>query len=494
MPTTPVSLRSAPAPAGVWRKKKMPALGSIGLRPVKSGPGKSVPAPSRSSVLGSRIRPVQAARPCQCKFSASHFLRVGRACFLGATVFALASAANVSADWYKGVTHVHSLWSDGDTAPEWITKWYKDRGYEFVAFSEHNVLQSGEKWMQIGGRSNLKLEHLDALRTDFGADWPILREANGRPEAMRLRTFDELSAHFNVPGAFLLIPGEEMTAIGAGVHTNAINVREAVRSVEGTTRSEILENQVAAIEAQSKKFNVPMIAHLNHMNWSNGVTAEEVLGAPSLRFFEVYNGHPGTHPWGRAEDGMPPSDEAWDIIQSTRLNRDPNTPLLYGVATDDSHEYHQWGLGRVNPGRGWVMVYAESLDADALMRAMQAGLFYSTTGVTLDKIDKTDKELRVTIAAQPGAKYTTRFIGTRAGFDTTTAPRLDFEGKPLPRASLKYSGEVGAVLLETTDNPAVYPFKGDELYVRARVYSDQPQDNPVDEGDFQTAWVQPVKP
>ncbi len=405
----------------------------------------------------------------------------------------LTAAGVANADWFKGVTHVHSLWSDGDAAPEVIAKWYKDRDYDFMMFSEHNVLQTDEKWVPIGGRSNLQPEHLEPLRKEFGADWPVLRMTGDRPDAMKLRTFEELSAYFNEPGKFLLVPGEEMTA-PQSVHMNAVNVRELIKGFEGTTKSDIIENQVRAVEAQSEKYNVPMIAHLNHVNWSGGVTTEEVLGAPSLRFIEIYNGHPGTHPWGRAQDGMPPYDEHWDNIQSMRLNRDPQSPLLYGVATDDSHDYHKWGLGRVNPGRGFVMVYADKLDADSLVRAMQAGLFYSSTGVLLEKIEKTDKELRVTIAVTPGAKYRTQFIGTRAGFDTSTSPRLDFEGKSLPRASLKYSGDVGAVLLETTDNPAVYPFKGDELYVRARVYSDQKQDNPVEEGDTQTAWVQPIKP
>ena len=45
--------------------------------------------------------------------------------------------------------------SNGDTAPEWITKWYKDRGYHFVAFSEHNLLQEGEKWVSFGDRARL---------------------------------------------------------------------------------------------------------------------------------------------------------------------------------------------------------------------------------------------------------------------------------------------------------------------------------------------------
>ncbi len=413
-----------------------------------------------------------------------------------ALIAVIVAAPLAAADWYKGVTHVHSLWSDGDMAPELILDWYKTRGYDFVALSDHNVLARDEKWYPIGGRSELQPEHLalfGPLEKKLEGYAPQFREQAGRQTAMRLLTFEELSKFFNEDGKFLLVPAEEVTAIVTGVHMNAINVRDVISGIEGE-KSDVLQQLLDAVERQSAKYNVPMVAHLNHMNWSNGVTVEEVLGAPALRFFEIYNGHPGTHPWGRAKDGMPPSDEAWDVMQSMRLNGDPEFPLLYGVATDDSHEYHKWGLGRVNPGRGWVMVQADSLDADALMRSMQAGAFYSTTGVLLDKIEKTDKELRVTIDAQQGVMYRTVFFGTRRGFDETSKPRLDETGQPLPRASRDYSDEVGQVLLETNDNPAVYPFKGDELYVRARIYTGTLQDNPVSEGDTITAWVQPVKP
>jgi hypothetical protein len=354
-------------------------------------------------------------------------------------------------------------------------------------------MQVGERWYPIGGRSSLKQEHVEQLRATFGGELVKTRETEDGFRHMLLRPFEELSARFNAPGSFLLVPGEEMTSV-VGVHTNAINVREPILVTERAPKSEVLEAQLEAVEAQSAKYKVPMIAHLNHMNWSSGVTVEEALGAPSLRFFEIYNGHPGTHSWGRAKDGMPPSDEQWDVMQSVRLGGDPDFPLLYGVATDDSHEYHKWGLGRVNPGRGWVMVQAEELTADALMRAMQDGLFYSTTGVMLEAIEKTADELRVTIDEEEGVTYRTEFIGTRAGFDTASKPRIDFEGNVLPLGSRKYSDEIGEVLLETTDNPAVYPFTGNELYVRARIYSDKLQDNPIRENDTETAWVQPVKP
>ena len=34
--------------------------------------------------------------------------------------------------WFKGNTHTHSYWSDGDDFPEMIMEWYKTHGYDFI--------------------------------------------------------------------------------------------------------------------------------------------------------------------------------------------------------------------------------------------------------------------------------------------------------------------------------------------------------------------------
>ena len=139
------------------------------------------------------------------------------------------------------------------------------------------------------------------------------------------------------------------------------------------------------------------------------------------------------------------------------------------------------------------MVRAETLEAKALRQALLDGDFYSTTGVTLSEIQHSKGSRSVSIAAEEGVSYTTQFIGTEEGFDPSSAPRRDAAGAPIAGATLKYSGEVGAVLHETTANPAVYTFSGRELYVRAVVKSDKAQTNAVGADDVEMAWVQPVR-
>ena len=105
---------------------------------------------------------------------------------------------------------------------------------------------------------------------------------------------------------------------------------------------------------------------------------------------------------------------------------------------------------------------------------MERGDFYASTGVVLNDVHADGERYRVDIAAEPEVTYTTRFVGTRR-----TAAGI---------------GPVGEVLLETTANPAVYGFQGDELFVRAVVVSSRPHPDPNAAGDLETAWTQPAAP
>jgi hypothetical protein len=166
-------------------------------------------------------------------------------------------------------------------------------------------------------------------------------------------------------------------------------------------------------------------------------------------------------------------------------------PPLYGLATDDSHNY--FGDRGASPGRGWVMVQAQQLTAEALLDAIYDGNFYASSGVTLDSItwNETTAELEIRIAPQEGQQYTTEFIGTREGYDRRAEPVRDAEGKELP-VTWSYSSELGCVLAQTTGPIATYRLKGDELYVRAVVTSSQAHANPAFPDQKQQAWTQPV--
>ena len=162
---------------------------------------------------------------------------------------------------------------------------------------------------------------------------------------------------------------------------------------------------------------------------------------------------------------------------------------MYGIATDDAHHYGTIDSTRANPARGWVMVRANALTAEAIIEAMEAGDFYASTGVTLRNIVATESTLSVRIEGEPGVLYRTEFIGTRRGYDREAQAMPDVDGLPVTR---RYSEQIGMVLAEVEGLEPTYSLIGDEFYVRARVRSSKPVANPAHEGELEMAWVQPV--
>ena len=59
---------------------------------------------------------------------------------------------------------------------------------------------------------------------------------------------------------------------------------------------------------------------------------------------------------------------------------------FWGLAVDDTH-WH-----RPDAGGGWVMVQAESLSAQAIMKALEAGRFYSSSGPYIEDFVVTNKK------------------------------------------------------------------------------------------------------
>jgi predicted metal-dependent phosphoesterase TrpH len=402
------------------------------------------------------------------------------------------NADQPAARWWRGNIHTHSLWSDGNDFPEMIADWYRQKGYNFLALSDHNVLSQGDRWMKYD--DIVKRGYSDALekyRRRFGDDWVETRGAAGSADyEVRLKPLDEFRKLVEQDGQFLMIPGEEISdrAAGVPVHMNATNILEVIEPQGGTTVAEAIDNNLRAVEAQAKRSGREILVHLNHPNFGYAVTAEDIASVIRERFIEVYNGHPGVNHLG--DEDHAGDERIWDIANTLRLAK-LNAPPLFGVATDDSHHYN--GQPGSHPGRGWIMVRAAKLDAETLIKAIKAGDFYASSGVTLRDVryDADKKSLQIEIEPEEGVEYTTDFIGTQINFDPASQPRVDAKGEPI-RTTRKYSEDVGMVLSTNTGLTPSYQFTGSEIYVRAVITSSKSHHDPSFENQHQQAWTQPV--
>lgn len=430
---------------------------------------------------------------------------LSRLILLVALLVSGAFAAEPVPRWFKGNLHTHSLWSDGDDYPEMIADRYKQAGYHFLAISDHNVLAEGTRWLelkppavvngtvvQLGGGAVL-----EAYVARFGPAWVEQREVAGKKQ-VRLKPLAEYRTLFEEPDRFLMIPAAEITTTwhraatpgqperSGPVHMNHTNPVTRIEPVTADNALEIMQRSVDAVQAQREKTGQPMLIHLNHPNYLWGVTAEELMQVQGEKFFEVYNGHASVRNRGDATHLS--TDEIWDAVLTRRL-AELNLGVMYALATDDAHHYHQMMLGKDNPFRGWVMVRATHLTPESIIRAMEAGDFYASSGVTLADVTRDHRTLAVEIQAEPGVTYTTQFIGTRRGYDPSS--RLIGEaGKTLPHR--RYSRDVGAILAEVKGPRAAYTLTGDEIYVRAKIISSKPKPNASVEDEVECAWTQPL--
>jgi hypothetical protein len=375
-----------------------------------------------------------------------------------------------STRWYKGNTHTHSYWSDGDDFPEMILDWYKTRNYDFIALSDHNILADKEFWKEIPAhpfRQQRFREYLDK----YGKDWVTYKTDSAGKISVRLKTLDEFRPLFEEKGKFLIIKAEEVTDKFGDkpIHMNAINIKELILPRGGNSITEVMQNNLDAVYEQRERTGQPMFPHINHPNFGWAIKANDMMNLRGERFFEVYNGHPHVHNYCDSTTyGM---EELWDALL-IRYLLDGKEPL-YGLATDDSHNYLEYKVGLSNPGRGWIMVRAGELSPEAIIAAMEKGDFYASTGVTLKTLSANRKKLAVEVDPKAGVEYTIEFWGARPASTSNPEPERK--------------------LLKTVQGTkASYTLRPGDLYVRAKIISNVPQPNPFQEGDTEKAWTQPL--
>ena len=406
--------------------------------------------------------------------------------FLTSIVFALAAVTLSAAEarWWKGNLHTHSLWSDGDDYPEMIADWYRANGYHFLGISDHNVLAEGERWIHreknAGGQ-----RAFDRYLKRFGGDWVEHRVVKNVPQ-VRLKTFAEYRQKMAIPGSFLLMQSEEITDQfqGRPIHLNATNLKNHIPPQGGAGVAATLQNNIDAVLAQRKATGQPMFPHINHPNFGWALQPADMIELRGERFFEVYNGHPAVNNYGDKDHLS--TGQMWDVINAYRLGVH-NLPLMFGLATDDAHNYHDLAVGKSNTGRGWVMVRAEALTPGSIISAMERGDFYATSGVAVDDIRLAKGRYSFRIQPEKGVTYTTRFIGTRESFKTSP---------DLAKRNLLKPNEagIGTILGQSQSLDPSYTFKGDELYIRAEIVSSKKKVNPYAAGEHERAWLQPVRP
>ena len=254
-----------------------------------------------------------------------------------------------------------------------------------------------------------------------------------------------LNTEFAEAGKFLVLSGQEITDRfdKRPYHVNGLGLTQVVlpRRATGSGAANIQAN-VNAVRAAGA------IPQINHPNFGWALTSNDLIQIKNATIFELYSGHPRINFLGGG--GSPGVEEIWDTVLTAGR-------VYYGVAVDDVHHFKRQAGEPLTaaPGQGWIYVRAAELTPAAILAAIDRGDFYASSGVELSDYTVDSKSIAIAIKTVGDFKYRTQFIG-----------------------------EGGKVLSESVANPAVYKFRGNEKYVRARVI----------ESNGAMAWTQPVFP
>lgn len=262
-------------------------------------------------------------------------------------------------NWYKGNLHCHTTNSDGKLTPVEVINQYKEKGYDFIAITDH------ERMTQIEEPS---IVHQD----------------------------------------FILITGEEINNYNlpdyAIKHFNGINLSAEINPVpEGPDYPDGMYPEDIIKEINSQEGSIAILNHplwtYNEKGWGTSVLEckENIINFineknPDIKYMEIYNY--GCESIPTTPPGMWHDDhQIWDALLSMGKK-------IYGIAADDAHSQE-------DIGHAWIMVHGDSLDKDSLMKAIEGGDFYSSTGIIFTAIEISED--RIHIESENGETIT--FIG-----------------------------------------------------------------------------------
>lgn len=299
------------------------------------------------------------------------------ACSIALPAYAQREAPGTIHHWYRGNTHTHTKNSDGDGSPMRAAEWYREHGYQFVVITDHEYLTN------VAG----------------------------------------LNAVIGAPGRFLVMQGQEVTQWGADparrtAHINAIGNKYVVYPMgdvrcvgEGCGRM-VAKDVPLSVTFEKNIANVIAaggIAQVNHPNGIWAVQPPDLYNIPDSTLMEIWNATSGAHNLGGTDDSghVSISTEAlWDTL----LTRGK---VVWGVGSDDTHDYFKTeGFDVAPPGKGWIVVRADSLTPETIMTALHQGHFYASNGITLNDVVVTDTTVSVTIKRVEDERYHTQFIGS----------------------------------------------------------------------------------
>lgn len=270
--------------------------------------------------------------------------------------------------YYKTGLHCHTNISDGTPTPEEMKEIYKQRGYQVLSITDHNII----------------VDHSAMNEEDFllltGVEYNINDGADWAQKRFWMKTY-----HLN----FIAKRPDNLWQPYIPKHPKEESRQYLDKAEDGGFPWVYDLDNINAMIAEGNRRG--FLVMYNHPAWS-------------LQDYNDYAGLKGL--WALEICNSDSSRGGFDDYHNSRVYADllNQGNALFPVASDDAHS--------AGPaGGGWIMVGAEKLEYGAVIEAMEKGDFYASTGPEIHElsIDNGKLHIRCSDAQRITVESGTRF-------------------------------------------------------------------------------------
>ncbi len=280
-------------------------------------------------------------------------------------------------NWYKGNLHSHTTNSDGFLKPEEVVTLYKEKGYNFLCLSEHDLYTDYRE--EFNSKDFIILPGLEASA--------LLLEKEGSRNCLKLHHIHGILGNFKM---------QEQAKIPLFRHGEKI-----IPSIYyGTWKGAVVAQELTDYIKSRGCF-----ATYNHPIWSR-VNEEEFSNTNGIFGLEIFN-------YNTVNECAAGYDVTyWDNM--LRVGK-----RIHGLASDDNHNKGDFD----DSFGGYVMVRAEELTHENIVNSLINGDYYSTMGPRIHAFEVRDGKVCVTCDPVERINF---IVGNYVGAGTTV---LNKKGK-----------------------------------------------------------------
>lgn len=268
--------------------------------------------------------------------------------------------------FYKANLHCHSTQSDGRLSPKELKEVYRQQGYSILAISDHDIL----------------FPHNDLTEPDFlflNAYELTIREEGKVPFPVKKLIHINLIA--KDPSNRVQV-GYEPSILDWYINKGIITEqdRDNIQYAGGLLDPAFTPENINHVLRTAKEMGY--FATLNHNSWSNMATSA-CCEFGDYDAMEIYNhGCYTMH-------GLHDNEAAFqDLLRQGRK--------VYAIAADDNHNLTPFDHPNSDSFGGFTMIKAESLDYATIIRALENGNFYASTGPEIYSLYYEDGYVHIT--------------------------------------------------------------------------------------------------